>query len=645
MRRDHTVESERLTRKLAAILYADVAEYSRLMGEDEDGTHRRLSAYLDHISASILQHQGRIEHYAGDAVLADFDTVLDALTCAASIQRDLDARNSALPDDRKVRFRIGVNLGDIIVDRDDIYGEGVNVAARLEGLAKPGGICISESVHTAVGKKLPLDYEFIGEQRVKNIAQPVRAYHAHLRADGELPTPVAVQTPTTGEPRLFNYRYLTIAVFVLLIAGAGLLTWLSPWERAEAPDVAEGTTHPLPNKPSVVVLPFDNMSGDTEQDYFADGMTEDLITDLSKIGGLFVIARNSSFTYKDKPTNVQQVARELGVRYVLEGSVRRSGDQVRINAQLIDASTGGHIWADRYDGKLNDVFGLQDKVTRNIVTVLAVQLTAGDEERFSIRQTENTQAYDEYLQGWNRYIRMTPDDVRMAVSHFEKAIELDPDYPRAYAALAATYWQIWKRAWHRKFGFRRWHDARSRAEEFLEKALQNPTPLAHQVASRMLLHNQRHGEAIAEAERAVALDPNDADSYVAVAMALSFTGLPREALPMVERAMRLNPHYPPSYLYALGLAHFGMDRFEEAALSLEKATALNPDDRWSRILLVATYGQLGRGGQAAQALEKLQSQYFLDLDTIRSVTFWHPFKKPTDAARFADGLRKAGMPD
>jgi len=643
MKRDHTVESERLTRKLAAILYADVAEYSRLMGEDEEGTHRRLSDCLDHFSAVIVQHQGRIEHYAGDAVLADFDTVLDALACAASVQRDLETKNSDLPEDRKVRFRIGVNLGDIIVDRDDIYGEGVNVAARLEGLAKPGGICISESVHTAVGKKLPLDYEFIGEQRVKNIAQPVRAYHARLRAGGELPTPVVVPTPK--KTRAVDSRKFVVAAILALLAGAGLLTWLNPWERAEKPTEVDSEVHPLPDKPSVVVLPFDNMSGDPEQDYFADGMTEDLITDLSKVGGLFVIARNSSFTYKDKPTNVQQIARELGVRYVLEGSVRRSGDQVRINAQLIDASTGGHIWADRYDGKLNDVFGLQDKVTRNIVTVLAVQLTAGDEERFSVKETESTQAYDEYLQGWNRYVRMTPEDVRVAVSHFEKAIALDPDYPRAYAALAAAYWQVWKRTWHQVFGFRRWHDARSRSEEFLEKAMQNPTPLAHQVASRMLLHNQRHGEAIAEAERAVALDPNDADSFVVVSTALSFAGRPGESLPMVERAMRLNPHYPPSYLYALGIAHFGMDRFEEAALSLEKATVLNPDDRWSRILLVATYGQLGRGGQAAQALEKLQSRYFLDLDTIRSIAFWHPFKNPTDAARFADGLRKAGMPD
>jgi TolB-like protein/class 3 adenylate cyclase/Flp pilus assembly protein TadD len=608
------VESEHLTRRLAAILYADVAEYSRLMGEDEEGTHRQLSSHLDHVSALILRHHGKIEHYAGDAVLADFDTVLDALLCAASIQRDLHGRNSDLPDDRKVRFRIGVNLGDIIVDRDDIYGEGVNVAARLESLAEPGSICISESVHAAVGKKLPLEYEFIGEKKVKNIAQPVRAY-------------------------------LVVGMLVVVLVGAGVFAWLNPLEQPEQPASVENAELPLPDKPSVAVLPFDNMSGDPEQGYFADGMTEDLITDLSKVGGLFVIARNSSFAYKGKSVDVRQIARELGVRYVLEGSVRRSGGQLRINAQLIDSTTGGHIWADRYDGKMDDVFGLQDKVTRNIVSVLAVQLTVGDEERFALKQTQNTKAYDEFLRGWNRYVRMTPDDIRQAISHFEKAIQLDPGYARAYAALAATYWQVWRRTWHQELGYRRWHYTRVKAEFSLEKALQDPTPLAHQVAANMLLQNQRHEEAIAEAERAVGLDPNDADSYIALAGTLSFSGRPDEALPMVERAMRLNPHYPPLYLYELGLAHFGKDRFEEAALSLEKAAALNPDDRWSRILLLATYGQLDRRDEAAQVLATLETRHFLDLSTIRNMAFWHPFMEPVDAARFADGLRKAGLPD
>ena len=592
-----------------------------------------------------MQHHGKIEHYAGDAVLADCKTGQDSLLCAAAIHRDLSERDADVSEEHKIRFRIGVNLGDVIVDRNDIYGEGVNVAARLESLAEPGAICISESVHAAVGKKLPLDYEFIGEKMVKNIAQPIRAYHARLRTDAELPVPAPVQTPEIERPRSSRLRFFAIAIVVLALAGAGMFAWLEQSKQPEESVAAEDAAYSLPDKPSVVVLPFDNMGGDPEQEYFADGMTEDLITDLSKIGGLFVIARNSSFIYKDKVVDVRQVARDLGVRYVLEGSVRRSGEQVRINTQLIDATTGGHIWADRYDGKLDDVFGLQDKVTRNIVTVLAVQLTAGDEQRFALKQTENTKAYDEFLQGWNRYIRMTPEDVREAIVHFDKAVQLDPGYARAYAALAATYWQIWRRTWHQELGYQRWHYTRVKAEYMLEQALQDPTPLAHQVAANMLLQNQRHEEAIAEAQRAVALDPNDADSYIALAGALSFSGRPDDALSMVERAMRLNPHYPPFYLYELGLAHFGKDRFEEAALSLEKATALNPDDRWSRILLLATYGQLDRDNEAAKVLEQLQTRHFLDLASVRNITFWHPFKDPSDAARFADGLRKAGLPD
>ena len=344
--------------------------------------------------------------------------------------------------------------------------------------------------------------------------------------------------------------------------------------------------------------------------------------------------------------DVHQVAEELGVRYVLEGSVRRSGEQVRINAQLVDATTGGHVWAERYDGKLDNVFGLQDKVTRNIVTVLAVQLTAGDEERFALKQTENTKAYDEFLQGWNRYVRMTPDDIREAIAHFEKAIQFDPEYARAYAALAATYWQIWRRTWHEELGYQRWNLYSRQGRIFAQESLaESDPPLAHQVAAKMLLQKQRHEQAVAEAERAVALDPNDADSYIALAGTLSFSGRPDEALPMVDRAMRLNPHYPPVYLYELGLAYFGKNRFEEAALSLEKATALNPDDRWSPILLLATYGQLDRGNEAANILETLQTRFLLDLASIRNIAFWHPFKDPIDAARFADGLRKAGLPE
>jgi adenylate cyclase len=393
------------------------------------------------------------------------------------------------------------------------------------------------------------------------------------------------------------------------------------------------------------------MGGDPEQAYFADGMTEDLITDLSKVAGLFVIARNSTFVYKGKAKDIREVAKKLGVRYVLEGSVRRSGAAVRVNAQLIDATTGGHVWADRYDGDLKNIFAFQDKVTRNVVTALAVELTKEDRERVARRGTENTQAYDVFLKGWQHYLRQTPEDFRAAIVHFKKAAELDPKYGRAYAALAATYWEAYMRYWDVPLGFSRQRETYFQAEQFLAKAMRDPTPLAHQVASAMLLHTQQHDEAIAEAKRAIASDPNDADGYVALANALSFTGRASEALELVERAIRLNPHYPPYYLYQLGLARFGMKRLDVAATSLERALAVNSDDYWSQRLLLATYGLLGRRADATKLLEMIKGNVksgrfaFYDPLTIRAATYWYPFAERADVERFAEGLRKAGLPE
>jgi tetratricopeptide (TPR) repeat protein len=319
---------------------------------------------------------------------------------------------------------------------------------------------------------------------------------------------------------------------------------------------------------------------------------------------------------------------------------------VRINAQLIDATTGGHLWADRYDGSLADIFGLQDEVARKIVAVLAVQLTAGEEEQLALRETKNTEAYDVFLKGLDQYLRQTPDGFREAITHFEKAVELDPNYSRAYAALSATYWQIQKRYWHAKFGFGRVHDARFKAEEFLEKANRQPTALSHQVATAMLSQQGRHMEAIAEGGKAIGVDPNDADSYVALAGALSLAGNPDEALQLVQKAMRLNPHFPPFYLYELGLAQFGIEDFRSAAATLETATALNSEDRWSYRLLLATYGHLGREADAERIFELTDKSWRgNDPISIRGVAFWYPFKETTDRERLATGLRKANIPD
>ena len=642
-----------LRQRLAAILVADVAGYSRLMAADERGTLAALDAARAVFGAQIESHQGRIFATAGDSVLAVFEIATGAVLAALAIQQELDASSSGMPDNRRMRFRIGVHLGDVFEKADGtVYGDGVNIAARLEGLAEPGGITVSESVRTAVRGKVGARFEDRGEQTVKNILEPVRTYAVRLEPEAK-PT-------TTVAPAIWRHSRRRIAVTVaagfILVITIGAIAWLAPWSsKVETASPAQGPLAQaplaLPSKPSIAVLPFDNLSGDPAQAYFADGLTEDLITDLSKVTGLFVIARNSTFAYKGKAPNIREVGKALGVRYVLEGSVRRGGTDIRVNAQLIDATTGGHVWAERYDGDLKNVFELQDKVTRNVVAALAVELTKDDRERVARRGTENAQAYDVFLKGWQHYLRQTPEDFAAAIVHFKRAAELDPKYGRAYAALAAVYWEAYTRYWWRALGYRNQHAVQFQAEEFLAKAMLDPTPLAHQVASAMLLHAQQHDEAIAEAKRGIASDPNDPDGYVAMANVLSFTGKPREALELVERAIRLNPHYPPHYLYQLGLAQFGMNRLDDSAASLERAITLNRDDYWSQRLLLAIYGLLGRREDASKLIAAIKgkdqrgSAASFDPLTIKAVAYWHPFANPADVERFADGLRKAGLPE
>lgn len=637
-----------LRQRLVAILAADAAGYSRLMASDERSTVATLDAARAVFRGEIEVNQGRVIDMAGDSVLAVFETATGAVTAALAIQRDLAAAFPSTSEERRMRFRIGVHLGDVIEKADGtVYGDGVNIAARLQGLAEPGAIAVSEAIYGSVRGKVSASFEDRGEQSVKNIPEPVHAYAVRLKTESVSPAPAApalLRRPT----RRFA---AAVAAGIVVAIAAGVIAWFAPWRtRIETASSAQ-TSLAIPSKPSIAVLPFENMSGDPEQAYFADGMTEDLITDLSKVVGLFVIARNSTFVYKGKSRDVREVAKALGVRYVLEGSVRRGGGEIRVNAQLIDATTGGHVWADRYDGEMKSVFALQDKVARNVVTALAVELTKDDKGRVAQRGTQNAEAYDVFLKGWQHYLRQTPEDFRAAIVHFRKAVELDPKYGRAYAALAATHWEAYTRYWGGILGFRNQHEARGQAEQFLAKAMQNPTPLAHQVASAILLHAQQHDEAIAEAKRGVSSDPNDPDGYVALAGVLSFTGKANEALELVERAIRLNPHYPPYYLYQLGLAQFGIKRLDEAGASLERAIALNPDDYWSQRLLLATYGLLGRRADATKRVEVMRGKdkrglaAFRDPITVRAVAYWHPFAIPADAERFAEGLRKAGVPE
>jgi TolB-like protein/Tfp pilus assembly protein PilF len=584
--------TEPLERKLAAILYADVAGYSRLTGEDEEGTHRTLSAYLDAITALIERHTGTVMHFAGDAVLAEFASVLNALRCGVNIQRDLMARNEKRPEERKLQFRIGINLGDVIVDRDEIYGDGVNIAARLEGLAEPGGICISDVVRQSVEGKLNLTFEDLGEQSVKNIENPVRAYRVLLG-----------------------------------------------FEVAPKSAPVKTTLADMSSQPSIAVLPFDNMSGDPEQEYFSDGITEDLITDLSKIRELFVVARHATFTYKGKRVMPQQVARELGVGHVLEGSVRKAGTRLRITAQLIDAATGGHLWAERYDRNLTDIFVLQDEITEKIVTALEVKLTEGEQEQVPRRYTENLEAYDYFLRGRAYQVGATNEENARAREMFERAIELDPTFAGAYAQLSYSHFRDWRYQWSKDPQALEW------AFEAAQKAvaLDGSLPLAHTYLGWAHVWKRQHEQAIAEAERAIALDPNFAEGYARLGEIMNLAGRPEEGVNLLKKAMSLDPHYPPTYLFFLGYGYYAMGQYEEAIAALKRSLARNPDHFSPHRTLAVIFSELGRKEEAqAEVAEMLRTSPSASLKGQRERM---PFKDQAVLERYMEGLRKAGLPE
>lgn len=658
-----------MERRLAAILAADVVGYSRLIGVDEAGTLAALKAHRKElIEPKIAEHKGRIVKLMGDGVLAEFPSAVEAVQCAVQIQHTMTERNTDGPEERRITYRIGINIGDIVVEDDDIYGDGVNVAARLESLAKPGGICVRRNVRNQVRDKLDIDFEDLGEVEVKNIARPVRAFRVVLDAKAAaLVTPVV---RVSGKP-MKRSRLIAVAGMIALLVAAGGVVWWRHWAPDVEPASLERMAFPLPEEASIAVLPFKNLSDEPEQEYFADGLTNDIITDLSRMKDLFVIASNSTFTYKDKPVKVQQVAEELGVHYVLEGSVQKTGDKIRINTQLIDATNGRHLWADRYGGTLADLFALQDQVTQRIVSALAVNLTPAELARQTHSETDNQEAYDAFLRGWAYYRRSTPGDFAEAIPYFEQAVVLDPDYSRAHAALAAIYWtSIAKNVtgrgglWAERLGLTH-EGARLQGNEYLKFALKNPTPLAHQVASSVRSHQGRHDLAVAEARQAVELDPNDPIGYEALAAALIYAGRPSEGDDAIRKAMRVDPHYPSEYLVWLGLAQFGQDRFEEAVVSLRTAVQRNPDDDTALTILVAAYGNLGRGDDATSSLQALNDlrtkrgkrlsqaesegieagidSFLVGTYTLNDIDLW-PFDKQTDRERLRVGLAKAGVP-
>ena len=639
---------DKFKRKLTTIFSADVAGYSRLMGEDEAATVRTLEQYKEIMSELIRQHRGRVVDSPGDNLLAEFTSVVDGVQCAVAAQNEFKARNADLPENRKMQFRIGINLGDVIEEESRIYGDGVNIAARLESLADPGGICVSKTAFDHIETKLPLGYEFLGEQEVKNITKPVGAYRVLMEPR------VTVAGPKAKAPKVSLWRRKTVLasamVALVVIIGVGAWNFYLRAPRIE-PASVQKMALPLPDKPSIAVLAFTNMSDDPLQEYFSDGISEDIITDLSKISGLIVIARNSSFTYKGKPVNVQQIGQDLGVRYLLEGSVRKAGDQMRINAQLIDASNGQHLWAERYDGKFDDVFALQDKITRKIISALALKLSASEEKAVADKGTDNLQAYDEFLKGWQGYRLLTKEGFAEAKIHLEKAVEIDPEFARAYAALAVLYWKAIQLAapeLREGLGLTNRaakHAVQAKPQFLLKKAMKKPTALAHGLMSQLYLLRYQRDEALAEIERAVAMDPNDPELYAWMSNILWFTGKNNEAIESAKMGLRLDPNNPTTYLFQLAKAYLPDGNLEESLQILERAKRLNPElsgpVAFSQSII---YGIQGRNEEARTAYEIFLKSRMSPVRSLNDILLYFPFADPKKLDRIAEALIKAGAP-
>jgi adenylate cyclase len=624
-----------MERKLTAILCADVHGYSRLMGENEKATLQKLTSYRKITDSLIEQHRGRFVNSAGDSVLAEFASVVNAVECAVEIQTALKAQNASLPLERRMEFRIGVNLGDVMVEGEQIYGDGVNVAARLESLAEPGGICISGTVREHLGNKLALNYEDLGEQSVKNIAEPVRV----LRVMPE----VGATTRTANKAAQLTLRkhwrggVFSIAGLAIIVGTIVLVQHLSlrpPTPSASIPP-AQAPALPLPEKPSIAVLPFINMSGDREQEYFSDGITDDLTTALSRLPDLFVIARTSAFTYKGKAVKVQDISRQLGVKYVLEGSVRKADNQVRITAQLVDATTGDHIWAEHYDRALRDIFALQDEIVRRIVTTLNLQLALSGHGIVLTKRTDNLEAYDYLLRGWEFSFNPTKEANEKGRQMFEKAIELDPNYADAYAALGTVLWVDMFSQWsHDPHGY----DRAIRLEQ-QSIALDNYNAYAYAVMSHLYTSTKQYDLSITAAERALAFNPNSALGYGALAFALVWSGKPAEALVAAHKAMRLNPRGDFEPLME-GMAYTFMGRYEEAIPGLKRGLAGYSNNIPTHLFLIACYVELGRNEEArAEAAEvmRINPQFSLGVQKQRS-----PLKEPLRDRLYGD-MARAGL--
>jgi adenylate cyclase len=629
--------AERQKRKLAAILSANAEGYSRLMGEDEAATLQTLKVHRQGMCFLIEKHQGRVVDSPGGSLLAEFASVVDALECAVEIQKELKGRNEELPKERRMPFRIGIHLGDVIEEEGKIYGDGVNVAALLESLADGGGICVSRSAHDQVKNKLDVGYQDMGQRGVETISEPVRVYRVVLEPDPKW--------KRIGKfwSRMKQWQKVALTIGVALLQVGGGLVVKKYFDRPPSSSVATASVQkvalPLPDKPSIAVLPFENMTGDPKQEYFADGFTEQIITSLSKIPALFVISRNSTFTYKGKPVKVQQVSEELGVRYVLEGSVQKSSSRIRINVQFIDAISGQHLWAESYDRDLKDIFGLQDEVILKITSAMSVNLTAGEQARAWAQGTKSLEAYLKLMQGREYRFKGNRESNDLARRMAEEAIALDPKYAEAFVLLGATYINDVYLGTSRSP-----KDSIAMATGLMQKALAMSVSLAdaHSMLGVLYSWSGRYEEGIAEAERGVELDPNSGQAYYNLTLVLRWAGKSKEAIPVIQKALRLEPIPPDNYVQQLALVYFQTGDCKEALAACDKGLKRQPDHLISRVIMAAVYGSCGREKEARkEATEVLRiNPKFTVASFMRNI----PYKNPSDRDRTSQGLRKAGLP-
>lgn len=622
-------------RKLTAIFSADVAGYSRLMAEDETATVKTIASYREIMASLIKQHRGRVVDSPGDNLLAEFSSVVDAVQCAVAVQNEIQTRNAELPDNRRMEFRIGINLGDVIDEEGRIYGDGVNIAARLEALADPGGVCVSKTAFDQIETKLPLGYEYLGEQSVKNIPKPVCAYRVLMKPDAA--------GKVIGEKRFlgrYSRRTAMAAIIILIIVAGGLVSWniyLQQSKKVE-PASSDKMAFHLPDKPSIAVLPFKNLSGESEQEFMADGITESIIGAISRVSGLFVIASNSVFTYKGKAVKIQTVSEELGVQNVLEGTVQRIGNRLRVNAQLIDAITGRHLWSEKYDRDMEDIFSVQDNISKEVLTALQVKLVEGEQARVWPKGTSNLDAYIKFLQAYEHFRSFTKNNMLLTRKGMHAAINLDPNYAAPYSILGSAhlidFWFNWGESTRTSI---------AKAKTALQKAkmLAPLLDLPHACLGHLYLVQGKFDEAVEVGEKSIGLNPNGDLNMVLLGITFNYVRRYEEAITLFKKAQRLNPDSPAWYIHNAAISYLHLEKWDEAIMECKRALKRNPDHYPALHVMASACGLSGRLDEGRAVVSQiLKINPNASVGTSRGV-----YKYKADIEMYRDGLRKVGYPE